>query len=174
MHVWCMRYKSKHSYFKHLARVIGNFKNIPKTLALRHQRYICYQMNEPSSYLQNSTSYGRRKLSFYIAEIHALYAAFFVIIVKHVYVAVPSRKRTLFDVSWSVVPGFIQEFLLEGGNFLEIVHWRMENRQCVKHAILGMPPPPPPPPGIFGKIAATEARFLRIYISSHAGLSECK
>ena len=42
--MWCMRYEAKHSYFKHLAHVLGNFKNIPKTLAEHHQMYMCYHM----------------------------------------------------------------------------------------------------------------------------------
>ena len=49
----CMRYESKHAYFKHLA---GNFKNILKTLAIRHQRYACLQLLEPSLYLKQAVS----------------------------------------------------------------------------------------------------------------------
>ena len=41
---WCMRYKSKHSYFKSLAHTVKNFKNIAKTLAERHQTRMCYQL----------------------------------------------------------------------------------------------------------------------------------
>ena len=54
---WCMRYEAKHSYFKHLARVLGNFKNIAKTLADHHQLFMCYQMCDPSSYLRNNPEY---------------------------------------------------------------------------------------------------------------------
>lgn len=49
-----MRYEAKHSYFKHMARVLGNFKNIPLTLARRHQRYMCYQLSIPSEYLRHN------------------------------------------------------------------------------------------------------------------------
>lgn len=37
-----MRFEAKHSYFKHLAQSIGNFINIPYTLAMRHQQFQCY------------------------------------------------------------------------------------------------------------------------------------
>ena len=40
MHAWCMRYEAKHKYFKGIANVIGNFKNVEKTVAFRHQRSI--------------------------------------------------------------------------------------------------------------------------------------
>ena len=38
---WCMRYEAKHSYFKQLARAIGNWINLPLTLAKRHQQFMC-------------------------------------------------------------------------------------------------------------------------------------
>ena len=34
---WCMRFEAKHSYFKDIARKIKNFKNLPLSLAERHQ-----------------------------------------------------------------------------------------------------------------------------------------
>ena len=34
---WCMRFEGKHSYFKNMARVIKYFKNLPLSLAQRHQ-----------------------------------------------------------------------------------------------------------------------------------------
>ncbi|XP_020909444.1 uncharacterized protein LOC110247358 [Exaiptasia diaphana] len=34
---WCMRFESKHMYFKELARNIKNFKNLPYSLVSRHQ-----------------------------------------------------------------------------------------------------------------------------------------
>ena len=39
---WTMRYEAKHSYFKQLANSMGNFINIPYSLAMRHQLYQCY------------------------------------------------------------------------------------------------------------------------------------
>ncbi len=53
----CMRYEAKHIYFKHLARVLGNFKNIAKTLANHHQLYMCYLMSQPSQYLRRKPEY---------------------------------------------------------------------------------------------------------------------
>ena len=55
-----MRYEAKHSHLKHLARVIHNFKNVPKTLAMRHQHYMCLQLLDKDSYLrpQVETSSG--------------------------------------------------------------------------------------------------------------------
>lgn len=48
-----MRYEAKHKYFKTLASNIGNFINVPQTLAMRHQYLQCYihldhqKQNEP-------------------------------------------------------------------------------------------------------------------------------
>ena len=58
-----MRYEAKHRYFKQLARVTGNFKNMPKTLAERHQHYMCYLLMEPSTYMKTQISYAGGKLS---------------------------------------------------------------------------------------------------------------
>ena len=37
-----MRYEAKHAYFKKLAQSMGNFINLPYSLALRHQHLECY------------------------------------------------------------------------------------------------------------------------------------
>ena len=37
---WCMRMEAKNSYFKKVAR-ISNFKNVPYSVAKRHQRLLC-------------------------------------------------------------------------------------------------------------------------------------
>ena len=55
--MWCMRYEAKHSFFKHLSDVVRNFKNIPKTLASRHQHYMCYQMLDSTTYLRQPISH---------------------------------------------------------------------------------------------------------------------
>ena len=53
---WCMRFEGKHRYFKKMAQTLGNFKNIAKTVAIRHQRYMCYKLTccqflvEPNTY----------------------------------------------------------------------------------------------------------------------------
>ena len=36
-----MRFEGKHSYFKHIQKITGNFINPPWTLALRHQQWLC-------------------------------------------------------------------------------------------------------------------------------------
>ena len=56
-----MRYEAKHSHFKHLARVIANFKNMAKTLAMRHQMYMCYHLSNPVGYLRFPNSYSSGK-----------------------------------------------------------------------------------------------------------------
>jgi hypothetical protein len=35
---WCMRFEQKHQRYKRLAHITGNFKNMPKTVASRHQQ----------------------------------------------------------------------------------------------------------------------------------------
>ena len=40
-----MRFEAKHSYFKQLAQAMGNFINLPYSLAMRHQHLRCYQAN---------------------------------------------------------------------------------------------------------------------------------
>ena len=52
-----MRYEAKHRFFKHISNVVRSFQNAPKTLASRHQHYMCYQMLEPTSYLRHKTTY---------------------------------------------------------------------------------------------------------------------
>ena len=59
VHMWAMRFEGKHQYFKHMAKVIGNFKNIPKTLAKRHAQYMTYQLINPSKYLTDKIKCGR-------------------------------------------------------------------------------------------------------------------
>ena len=39
---WCMRFEAKHRYFKKMSISLGNFKNVPLTLAERHQNRQCY------------------------------------------------------------------------------------------------------------------------------------
>uniref|UniRef100_A0A1X7UBD0 C2H2-type domain-containing protein n=1 Tax=Amphimedon queenslandica TaxID=400682 RepID=A0A1X7UBD0_AMPQE len=42
---WCMRFEAKHKYFKNLTHIMKNFKNVPKSLAARHQARMCYQLS---------------------------------------------------------------------------------------------------------------------------------
>jgi len=47
-HLWCMRFESKHLYFKRIAVASHNFINITHTLSSRHQFLMCYQMSGES------------------------------------------------------------------------------------------------------------------------------
>ena len=37
---WCMRMEAKNAFFKRIAQ-IGNYKNVPLSVAKRHQRLMC-------------------------------------------------------------------------------------------------------------------------------------
>ena len=61
-HQWCMRLEGKNSQIKQL--VGKNFKNLPKSVAYRHQRYMCLQLlSVPGSistnYLYSGDSIGK-------------------------------------------------------------------------------------------------------------------
>ena len=58
MRQWCMRFEAKHHYFKRLAQGMNNFKNLPKTLAVRHQRLQCYWLCEEDAYLKPVSETG--------------------------------------------------------------------------------------------------------------------
>lgn len=53
-----MHYEAKHKYFKKVAQVIGNFKNIEKTVALCHQRFMCYKMTCCINFLEGECAFG--------------------------------------------------------------------------------------------------------------------
>ena len=42
--LWCMRFESKHQRAKKLLHISGNFKNIPKSCAVRHQLDLAYRL----------------------------------------------------------------------------------------------------------------------------------
>ncbi|KAG0439498.1 hypothetical protein HPB47_016622 [Ixodes persulcatus] len=53
---WCMRFEAKHQYFKSMASKVKNFRNICKTLSMRHQllesyRHQTYVLDKPLSAL---------------------------------------------------------------------------------------------------------------------------
>jgi len=50
-HQWCLRFEGKHGFFKQ--KKWHNFKNIPKSMADFHQKYMCYRMLSSSSMLGN-------------------------------------------------------------------------------------------------------------------------
>ncbi len=56
-----MRYEAKHSYFKKVAQVVHNFKNISKSVAKHHQRLMCYRLSNKSTYLTSKNVYGSGK-----------------------------------------------------------------------------------------------------------------
>ena len=49
-----MRFESKHNYFKDLAHRVKNFKNVPKTMAERHQEALCYHLRSNSQLGKNT------------------------------------------------------------------------------------------------------------------------
>ena len=53
-----MRFEAKHYYFKRLAQGLGNFKNLPKSLATRHQRLQCYWLCEDGEHLKSDAESG--------------------------------------------------------------------------------------------------------------------
>ncbi len=61
---WCMRYEAKHRYFKRMSHVVNNFKNIPKSLSIHHQRLMCYLMSDRGSYLVSENSFGKGVVCF--------------------------------------------------------------------------------------------------------------
>lgn len=69
---WCMRFEAKHSYFKDMARKIKNFKNLPLSLAKRHQSMesaAAIQIDEECDtdscpLVDNEVQYGKGKLLF--------------------------------------------------------------------------------------------------------------
>ena len=58
---WCMRFESKHNYFKDLAHRVRCFKNIPKTLANHHQRLTCLYQQTTGNVLDKNTLTGPGK-----------------------------------------------------------------------------------------------------------------
>lgn len=52
--VWTIRFEGKHKFFKKVIRDAQNFKNVPLTLANKHQRMIAYHMDASSFSSQRS------------------------------------------------------------------------------------------------------------------------
>lgn len=53
-----MRYEARHKYFKKIGQILGNFKNIEKTVASRHQRHMCYKMTCSNHFLGGENAFG--------------------------------------------------------------------------------------------------------------------
>ena len=62
---WTLRYEAKHCYFKKLAQNIGNFINLPWTLAKRHQCLQCYYQASGNSIIELETEVGPGKNQYF-------------------------------------------------------------------------------------------------------------
>ena len=60
MHIWCMWFEAKHHFFKYLAKVLENFKNIAKTLIITSD--MCYLGNP--AFLVDTVETGTGKCTF--------------------------------------------------------------------------------------------------------------
>ena len=58
MNSWCMCMEAKNSYFKRVAQVGGNFKNIPYTVSRRHQRLLCAHLQSPNFFSYDELECG--------------------------------------------------------------------------------------------------------------------
>ncbi|XP_047134788.1 uncharacterized protein LOC136071646 [Hydra vulgaris] len=63
-YLWCMRFEAKHLYFKKLASVIRNFKNIGYSLAKRHQLRQCWEMTSSDFFKENYKSSNLCSITF--------------------------------------------------------------------------------------------------------------
>ncbi len=66
-YLWCMRFEAKHQYFKKLASVGRNFKNIAKTLAYRHQLKQCWEFTSVDYLSDNVVCSG--EVSFFFSNL---------------------------------------------------------------------------------------------------------
>lgn len=48
LHLWTMRFEAKHRFFKRVVHDTQNFKNILKTMAVKHQHMMAYHLSAPS------------------------------------------------------------------------------------------------------------------------------
>jgi len=58
---WCLRFESKHQYFKKVAQQTKCFKNITKTLAKRHQMLQAWEMTSEEILLSSSNAVSKTK-----------------------------------------------------------------------------------------------------------------
>ena len=58
VHFWTMRFEAKHRFFKRLAHIVCNFKNILKTLSYRHQMYLCYHIMSSKDVVERDLEVG--------------------------------------------------------------------------------------------------------------------
>ncbi len=57
-----MRFEAKNNYFKYMAHIVGNYKNIARTLSLCHQQLSYPLQNDNDLFLGDSVSLGRGML----------------------------------------------------------------------------------------------------------------
>lgn len=63
--LWCIRYEGKHAFFKRKAKQIGNFINLPWTLAYRHELWICQQIQScRENFLGSDFKFSKPKIVF--------------------------------------------------------------------------------------------------------------
>lgn len=55
---WSMRFEAKHNFFRRLSHIVCNFKSITRTMAYRHQMYLCYQLLSKQSFKEASLEIG--------------------------------------------------------------------------------------------------------------------
>ena len=56
--LWCMRFEAKHQYFERIGQRVFDFKNICKTLAVRHQMRLCLELSSDDILKQNPETTG--------------------------------------------------------------------------------------------------------------------
>ena len=65
-----MRFEAKNSYFKRVAQTIGNFKNVAKTVAIRHQRRSCYYLaNDANLFYGDDTFTGKGNFNLFYMHV---------------------------------------------------------------------------------------------------------
>lgn len=50
--LWCMNFEAKHAYFKSMQKRIGNWINVPFTLAYRHQQWMSEKLRDTDGFLK--------------------------------------------------------------------------------------------------------------------------
>ena len=56
--LWSMRFEACHQYFKRIAKVAGNFKNVSMTVAERHQFKKCWNMSNNNGFCDSYVVHG--------------------------------------------------------------------------------------------------------------------
>ncbi|XP_065893395.1 uncharacterized protein [Dysidea avara] len=56
--LWALRFEAKHKYFKKIAQRLGNYINLPWTLANRHQMLQCFYHTSQKSLFEEETEVG--------------------------------------------------------------------------------------------------------------------